>query len=1174
MTNLQIAKLYLATNTTATATQIDTAVTSGAALTAINALTAAAFLEASYQAEFHRSVDADGTAAYLAKLTDGTLTKDGFVAILKAGADIYPTTGAFVALNTADKTTIVNKDTAAAAADTLTVGASAVQLATVTDVASTATVAVEAINNAEYTAALTAYNTAVTTAAASKAAADAAALTVSSVALATASQTAAATAKTDADTVVAKSALLVTAATATVSAADDITSAATTTTAAAAQQTAAGLVTTATTAVATATQAAADAAAVGTTFALTTSTDVIFGTSKSDTVTATAGLTADTSKTLGSNDTIADSSSVDNDTMTITATDDVTSTATIIGIENVNFNLDAASTTAGTTWGIKADNIAAGTLTATVTKAATTVNAVSVTALKDNMIVSTNLAAATLAGIADADLTLKMTKATGAATVTNVTGTTNDLTITSSTTGLLTIADAAAENNIVVNAQGAVTVTTLTAATDTLSTLAINAKGAITLTDTTNAGNITLSTTTGNIAVTTTSRTAIAGEENLSATTAAGDVTINSAVNIDGTVTVSATGDASAAVTGADGDIAIIAADHAVAAVLTATGGIAITSMLANKALTMTYGQASTIGTAAADLVTSLTIKSNNAAATAADAKVTATTGGTLVIVDNIYFTGSNNATLAIDGDDLVTAAASTAGGTTAAAVIATDNSTATSRIELQTATGANLDLSKLAVDQIAMTADQTSAANVLTFASGANFHVASNQTALGLSAAAVAGNTLNIVVEDDSTAVDATAYTLTALTTTNIATVNLALNDSEAAVVATGTYNVGTANTLKVTGAGALTIGTSVIANTFDASAATGVMTIEMLNTAAATIVKTGSGNDVFHITNNTAANYNIDGGTGVDTIITDTAGALDLSASTLTLTSIEKIDITAAGASVTLSGAQATGHDYVVIGDAAADVLAVLGTNATGEVINISSFATSIASLTLTGLGGGDTLTGSATSGTIISGAGGADTIVAGTGADFLYGGAANDSITTSGGIDAVAGGAGADTINLTEVASVADYVTYLALTEGSAAGAAAGTFSAYDVVTGFTTGTDKIVFDGAAAITASVVVTTPIAGAKYVVAGTAATAASSDLVAAASFLDVDKVVTFLNDTGAIANATDVGGLGSVVGITFGTSTYVYSVSTADAAVIASEVTLLGTVDAVLVAGDLVIA
>ena len=88
MTNLQIAKLYLATDSTLTATAIDAAITDGSALTAVTALTQTALLNAAYQAAFGRDADAEGLAYWGDRLDNG-LTTTGLVDSLVAGAAAY-----------------------------------------------------------------------------------------------------------------------------------------------------------------------------------------------------------------------------------------------------------------------------------------------------------------------------------------------------------------------------------------------------------------------------------------------------------------------------------------------------------------------------------------------------------------------------------------------------------------------------------------------------------------------------------------------------------------------------------------------------------------------------------------------------------------------------------------------------------------------------------------------------------------------------------------------------------------------------------------------------------------------------------------------------------------------------------------------------------------------------
>ena len=112
-------------------------------------------------------------------------------------------------------------------------------------------------------------------------------------------------------------------------------------------------------------------------------------------------------------------------------------------------------------------------------------------------------------------------------------------------------------------------------------------------------------------------------------------------------------------------------------------------------------------------------------------------------------------------------------------------------------------------------------------------------------------------------------------------------------------------------------------------------------------------------------------------------------------------------------------------------------------------------------------------------VTGTGTADTIVTGGLADTINGGEGADSIT---------GGAGADDI------------LYDSFEEGSVATAEAGTFSGFDVITGFVTGTDDIDIE------------VTVDSASVIVAATAG-AEASDLTAA-NYTDHDAVLTFIND------------------------------------------------------------
>jgi hypothetical protein len=152
----------------------------------------------------------------------------------------------------------------------------------------------------------------------------------------------------------------------------------------------------------------------------------------------------------------------------------------------------------------------------------------------------------------------------------------------------------------------------------------------------------------------------------------------------------------------------------------------------------------------------------------------------------------------------------------------------------------------------------------------------------------------------------------------------------------------------------------------------------------------------------------------------------------------------------------------------------------------------------------------------------------------------------------------------------------VLVVATTDGAAAGTAAGTFSGYDVITGFTTGTDDIVFDSNTNGD-DVVNTAIIAGSVVVSAATAATTASNDITIS-NFMDVDQVVNYINDLIANAAYTPDTANADLFAVTIGSgttgTTVLYHVVDDGAAVDATEITLIATVNGVLVAGDLLIA
>ena len=770
------------------------------------------------------------------------------------------------------------------------------------------------------------------------------------------------------------------------------------------------------------------------TSALATTQDIVVTTTSSDTITGT-------SSTYTGNDVISDASTSDSDTLTIAATDDITATPTVVNIENIAFNLDTIVTTGGvdTAFDVDLAGVTNGTVTLDVVKATSVVTTANVTNIKSGVTVQTDLNG-TYAAAADSTVTLDLTKATSQ-TVTNVTGTLDNLTINADAATLLTITDSNAENATVITNAGAVTITDLTpaTATATATSLDVTAGGVITVTAMNQVGSMGLSTTSGNVVI-----GVGAGDVDATSVTASTDAGNITATNVaDATsVTLSATGDGDANAAAADGDVTVTDASAATSMTITASGGISIASSDVVRDMSLTAGQASTL--ANVNNVMSLTLASTGATATT----FTAATGSDeLNNIDTITFAGAGDSTLIVDATDIAAAAASTFRSTTAAKVAASDTGTGVSTIRIMENQAANaLDLSGLAVDAIEFGTNSTMTA-AATVASGANIAIGADQAAVILTAAATAGNTVTITIDDDAAAVDTNSYDITTLTTTNIGTVNIAANDTEEAHALT-TVNVGAANDVVVTGAGAVTVGTSVTAKTYDASASTGAQTIQLI--ANATVFKTGSGADTF--TASAAAAHTIDAGAGVDTLSVD--DNLDFSAVALSLTGIDKLDVDGNGVAAyngTFDSADFSGQSILIIGDSAAnDVVTLTAQSGLGETTDLSGIDVRLAAVTVNGTAGADVITGSASGIMTINGAAGADTITGGSAADILNGDGGADTINGGGGADAITGGAGVDT--LTGGAGNDDF-TQTFTDVDTTAGAVT------DIITDFATGKDTI-------------------------------------------------------------------------------------------------------------------
>jgi len=263
----------------------------------------------------------------------------------------------------------------------------------------------------------------------------------------------------------------------------------------------------------------------------------------------------------------------------------------------------------------------------------------------------------------------------------------------------------------------------------------------------------------------------------------------------------------------------------------------------------------------------------------------------------------------------------------------------------------------------------------------------------------------------------------------------------------------------------------------------------------------------------------------------------------------------------------------------------LTITGTAAAADTIDISGFTNGLTQgSTAAADTDRDNVNDTAAGGFIIAtGLAGNDTIIGGSTNNILDGGAGNDTITAGNGQDYVTGGTGADTIDLTEATanSSADFVIITAVTDGSADGVAGGTFSGYDTITGFLSGTDFVLGDTANVGSGDTIGTALFsAGAVTVTTTTSAALAGSDLTATTA-LNVDDVVAFFNDIDGQGNVLG-GGAGYVdgevelVAVTDTTTdqTFLYAISSAATTLSADEINLLAVIDDQVIAADLIIA
>lgn len=228
--------------------------------------------------------------------------------------------------------------------------------------------------------------------------------------------------------------------------------------------------------------------------------------------------------------------------------------------------------------------------------------------------------------------------------------------------------------------------------------------------------------------------------------------------------------------------------------------------------------------------------------------------------------------------------------------------------------------------------------------------------------------------------------------------------------------------------------------------------------------------------------------------------------------------------------------------------------------EVLHVTALDNAIVSGASTQLNLDGSLIVNAANRVSVTGGGGADTIIGGAGADTIIGGAGADVITSGLGADIITGGAGNDTITLTADGAASDVV----IVESNAAN------NGVDTITGFTTTVDKFNVDALGTATALSLTGAAVAythAANTVAFFTGLAAGSADVSNAA-------LITALN--AAVVKTAGAAGTVSYIIVVDNNSSALYSVTDDGVAdeYTGDTITLMGTIDAVLVAGDIVFA
>jgi len=684
--------------------------------------------------------------------------------------------------------------------------------------------------------------------------------------------------------------------------------------------------------------------------------------------------------TYNDGDAIVDADATDADTLTVTATADISATATVAGIETVNFNLDAFTAAGGNAaiFEVAGDNITASTfnvdnvkegsgiVSATLTALTTgsTVNfsddftTVNVEADDNAELVLTSAATSVTANGTGGGLLTKATMSSSAATAATFNSDT-DGTIDATTSAADMVIAAAAATTVVASSAGSIDAngTDLTAATS------VN----LTAVDEIDVGLEAATTATFSAGGTTASTIDDAAGDTLTSVSLSGNGTAHTfdLKDSEGVATVTITGDQAVTVEMDGSDI-----DGLTDNALTVTDGSTATSTLS---VTTAAGDMD-LSAAAVDVINIGVDNNAKAATVASGAAVTFSVAQTSTTIDGSDAgAATNTVAVTLDDADLTNSAAVDVG-----TLVFTDIASATIDVSVDANTTADDSI----ITNITGTADNTS--------------VTINAGALGVELGAAGA--------------------------TNLGTGNLVIN-SDGAVTLGG--NTISATSFTHTGSGAVTWTNADSSTVVTTVTGGGDDAITIADTSASSSTTTGAGDDTITLgVATTAAKVTtIDGGDDFDTV-TLADGGLDFGAGTLTMTNVERIlldDDAADGYAGTVAAATLDGQDYIITADQeaiTADVTIKVGTTTSLDLSQllidgakltkadsfIIDYNAAASAVTVSGSGMKNTITGSAFADTLTGGTSD-DVIKGGAGADIMVGGTGDNTFQFNSG-DVAAG------------------------------------------------------------------------------------------------------------------------------------------------------------------------